>query len=158
MMLSSALIASVLNFSVVVFILVYFGRKPFAQFLVSRSETLKTTMAEAQKLAVEANAELLKWEQNWKATAKHASENRTAAQDSLKRFKEKTLIDAEAEADRIKKESELFWPHSVRTQVSKNISGRWRKQNAPPMLRRSNTIIYRRGTSIRFSLRHRRSM
>jgi len=105
---TNVIIASVLNFSVVVFIFVFFGRKPFAKFLVSRSESLKTEIEEAEKLAVEARAELSTWENNWNQATTHAQKNQEDCESSLRRFKEKTITQAKHEAERIKKEAELM--------------------------------------------------
>ncbi|MFM8316396.1 MAG: hypothetical protein ACKOA8_19120 [Deltaproteobacteria bacterium] len=105
---TNVIIASVLNFSVVVFIFVFFGRKPFAKFLVSRSETMKSSIQEAEKLVGEARQELSVWEKNWNEANAHAKQNQIDSENSLKRFKEKTLAEAKHEAERIKKEAELM--------------------------------------------------
>jgi len=105
---TNIIIASVLNFSLVVFVFVFFGRKPFAKFLVSRSETLKSEIEEAEKLASEARKDLVTWENNWNQASAHAQKNQQDCENSLKRFKEKTLANAKHEAERIKKEAELL--------------------------------------------------
>jgi F-type H+-transporting ATPase subunit b len=105
---TNVIIASVLNFSVVVFIFVFFGRKPFAKFLVARSEAMQNSIAEAEKHSAEAKAELVKWESNWSQAQSHAHQNQIDCENSLKRFTEKTLAEAKHEAERIKKEAELM--------------------------------------------------
>lgn len=105
---TNVIIASILNFSVVVFIFVFFGRKPFAKFLVSRSETMRSSIQEAEKLVGEARQELSVWEKNWSDANAHAKQNQIDSENSLKRFKEKTLAEAKHEAERIKKEAELM--------------------------------------------------
>ena len=105
---TSTIIASILNFAVVVFVLTYFGRKPFAQFLISRSESLKSSIGEAEKFAKEAQVELSKWEANWKSAESHAKKNEMDAKESLKKFQERTLADARHEAERIKKDAALM--------------------------------------------------
>jgi F-type H+-transporting ATPase subunit b len=105
---TSVVIASILNFSVVVFIFVFFGRKPFANFLASRSESIRKSIDEAEKLVQEARQELATWETNWKDAQSHAEQDKNDSATSLKRFKDKTLFDAAYEAERIKKEAELL--------------------------------------------------
>lgn len=105
---TNVIIASILNFSVVVFVFVFFGRKPFAKFLVTRSETLKNEIQEAEKLVSEARKELATWESNWSQANAHAQQNQQDSENSLKRFKEKTITSAKHEAERIKKETELM--------------------------------------------------
>lgn len=102
------IIASVLNFSVVVFVFVFFGRKPFGNFLMTRSQSLKTEIEEAEKVVSEARAELATWENNWSQATAHAQKNQQDSENSLKRFKEKTIAQANHEAERIKKEAELM--------------------------------------------------
>ncbi len=105
---TNVIIASILNFSVVIFVLVFFGRKPFAKFLVTRSESLKNEIEEAEKIATEAHKELATWEANWSQAKIHAQQNQLDSENSLIRFKEKTLAEAKHEAERIKKEAELM--------------------------------------------------
>ncbi|MBM4304293.1 MAG: ATP synthase F0 subunit B [Deltaproteobacteria bacterium] len=105
---TSVVIASVLNFSVMVGVFGFFGRKPFASFLVSRSEAVKKAIDEAEKLVQEARQELLTWESNWRQAHSHAEQDRNNGVASLKRFKDKILFEATHEAERIKKEAELL--------------------------------------------------
>ena len=105
---TNVIIDSILNFSIVVFIFVFFGRKPFAKFLVTRSETMKNSIDEAEKSVTEARKELATWEKNWVEAQSHAHQNKLDSENSLERFKAKTLADAKHEAERIKKEAELL--------------------------------------------------
>ncbi|NQW44281.1 MAG: ATP synthase F0 subunit B [Deltaproteobacteria bacterium] len=105
---TSTVIASLLNFSVVLFVLVYFSRKPFGQFLLARSESVKKQIGEAEKLSLEANAALAKWESHWNLAQTHAKQNHIDAVESLKKFKEKAILEAKQESDRMKKEADLM--------------------------------------------------
>lgn len=104
----NVVIASVLNFSIVLFIFIFFGRKPFAKFLLTRSEALKTSIDQSEKSVEQARKELLVWEQNWSEAQGHAKQNHIDCENSMKRLREKTLADAKHEAERISKEAELM--------------------------------------------------
>ena len=108
MMDTNVIIASILNFSVVVFIFVFFGRKPFATMMAARSESMKKAIDEAESLVKAAREELSTWETNWSQAKAHVEKDRKDSESSLERFKEKTLAVAKHEADRIRKESELL--------------------------------------------------
>lgn len=105
---TNVIIASVLNFAVVVFVFVFFGRKPFAQFLVNRSESFKLALKEAEKMVLEARADFSTWEVNWSEAQAHARQNKIDSENSLKKFQEKTLTEAKHESERIKKDAELM--------------------------------------------------
>ena len=105
---ASVVIASILNFSVVAFVFIFFGRKPFANFMAARSEAMKRDIAEAEALAKAAKQDLDVWDNNWNQAKIHAEKDRKDSEASLLRFKEKTLAEAKHEAERIKKESELL--------------------------------------------------
>jgi F-type H+-transporting ATPase subunit b len=105
---ANVVIASILNFSVVVFIFVFFGRKPFASFMAARSEGVKNLISEAEQMAKNAHEELSTWENNWNQAQAHALQDKKDSEASLIRFREKTLTEAKHEAERIKKEAELL--------------------------------------------------
>lgn len=105
---ANVVIASILNFSVVVFVFVFFGRKPFANFMAARSEAMKKNIDDAEAAVKIAREDLAKWETNWKQAQAHAQKDRLDSEASLQRFKEKTISDAKHESDRIKKETDLL--------------------------------------------------
>ena len=59
--MSGVVLASIFNFGVVAFILYYFGKKPFLNFLATRSETVGAQIVEATQLSESAAIELKKW-------------------------------------------------------------------------------------------------
>lgn len=100
--------APIVNFFVVAFILGFFGRKPFLVFLQSRSEAVGASISEAENLAKESSVFLSTWESNWNSSAQHISNMKRDAEEALKRFRADTLVHAEKETVRIKREAEML--------------------------------------------------
>src|SRR5687767_5646409 len=105
---NSDIIAPIVNFAAVVGILVYAGRKPMASFLAQRSESIKAQIQESEAQAAEARKMLAEWQANRNAADAHAKAAVEDATTTLKKFKERTIASAHAEAERIKKEAEMM--------------------------------------------------
>jgi len=103
----TVIIASIVNFAVVVFVVWWFLRKPAGQFLLNRSQVVGTTIQEAEKQANEASKLLSHWETNWNACEAHAKQLLDEARGGLEKFRDNALAMARTEADRIKKENHL---------------------------------------------------
>lgn len=97
----------VFNFLVVVFILVYFGRKPMAAFLVTRSETVANDIQTAEAESQRAMERLEVSQRNWDNSRAHATQQMEEAKSAMARLRESTLKSAHEEAARVKKESRL---------------------------------------------------
>jgi F-type H+-transporting ATPase subunit b len=106
--MSMIYLASILNFLAVVFILVYFGRKPFAQFLQERSDGIRNAMAEAESLSKDAFAQRDKWKSSWSQKDAYMRQQWDEAKAALKNQRERELATAKGEATRIEKDAELM--------------------------------------------------
>lgn len=91
----------IFNFFCVVAILVYFGRKPFAAFFVSRSERVAKAVTDAAAAKTAADAELARWTKAALEESKIRTEGETAAKAAMDRYREKTLAAARQEAERV---------------------------------------------------------
>ena len=100
-------IAPIVNFTVVAFIVFWFGRKPVLEFLANRSNQVAVAIAEGEKLSAEAEKSLTEWETNWKSLEAHAARANEDAKSAMKRFRENTLAAANGEAERIQKDAKL---------------------------------------------------
>lgn len=101
------ILAPVVNFLVVLFIVVYFGRKPLKDFLISRSDTIANQMKEAESRAEQSKRDLAEWETKWKQAQNEAATQLNEAKTAFARQREETLAFAQKEAERIKKEAKM---------------------------------------------------
>ncbi len=106
--MSADILAPLVNFAVVVFILVYFGRKPFVEFFASRSVSVSAAMTEAESYSRESMAEFSKWKKSASEKDMHVKQMEEDAKASIARLKERTLEHASLEAARIKKDAEMM--------------------------------------------------
>jgi|GEM_PF-4731525 len=101
-------IASCLNFAVVLAILGYFGRQPAKDFFKTRSEVLSKSVREAEAIAqaaIRAKSEMA----HKLATAKTEMVTRhREAEDSMTKLKVAALFKASQEAERIHRDSQLL--------------------------------------------------
>ncbi len=102
---TTLLLAPIVNFSVVAFVLIYFGRKPLAQMLAARSTSLATEIRGAEADEKEASAQLAQWEAKWNGSAAEAKQAQVDAQTRIASLKETTLATAKKQAERIVKEA-----------------------------------------------------
>jgi F-type H+-transporting ATPase subunit b len=101
------IVAPLVNFAVVVFILVKFGRQPLRDFLAARSKQIADAMREAEKESTEAKHQLAEAEKNWRASQANAQRFVEDAKSSIIRFREHALAAAKQEAERVRKEASL---------------------------------------------------
>ncbi len=106
--MSPEVLAPIVNFAVVVFILVYFGRKPFVDFFATRSVSVSAAMKEAEAFSRDALIDFEKWQKNFKEKDAHIRQMEVDSQSSLEKLKERTLAQAKTEAERIKKDASLM--------------------------------------------------
>lgn len=102
-----------MNFSAVVFILGFFGRKPFAAFLQARSENISKEMKEAETLYAETQSLLTKSQQDHSTRESHAKKSFDETKAMFSRLHEKTVSAAKAEAERIQKEAKMMGSNEV---------------------------------------------
>jgi len=102
------IIASVVNFAIMLFILWKYALPPMREFLAGRSQGVADSINEAEKLSGEADKLLSTWEANWKAAQRHAKEHFDEAKTGLEKFQKTTLTAAKKQADRIHKEGRLL--------------------------------------------------
>jgi len=100
-------LASIFNFALVLFIFWYFGRRPIASFLLDRSEIVATALKDAEEQSKSAGALLELWTKNWRASESHAKQQFEEAKAAVVRIRESTLASAHAEAERVRRETEL---------------------------------------------------
>jgi F-type H+-transporting ATPase subunit b len=105
---SSLYIAAIVNFLAVVFILVYFGRKPFSEFLSARSEGIRASMGEAENLSKDAFALRDKWKASWAEKDDYIKQQWEEAKAALKNQRDRELVSAKVEAERIGKDADLM--------------------------------------------------
>jgi len=98
---------AIVNFSAVVFILWYFGRKPTMTFLATRSDTVANTIREAEAQYRESEKSLKEWQRNRDASEAHAKTQFEEAKAAMVRQRESALAAAKTEAERVKRESRL---------------------------------------------------
>jgi ATP synthase F0 subunit b len=98
----------VVNFTVMVGFLGFFGRKPFKTFLAARSEEIKKLIDEAEKESKDVIAQFTKAQENSTHQEAHARQLREDAKATLERHREKTLEAAKSESTRIVKDGELL--------------------------------------------------
>lgn len=103
--MDTAVIASVVNFSVVIGVLVYAGRKPLATFLQSRSEAICGLIDEAERLSRESLASHGRWSSLLAASPGEVSKLRRDAELRVEKLKQESLENSRKETDRIERES-----------------------------------------------------
>lgn len=102
--METALIASVVNFGLVVGTLVFAGRKPLAQFLSNRSDTIQVAIAEAEKMARESRSEYDRWETLLANSRVESESFKRDAAALIETQRARSVADAHKEAERIENE------------------------------------------------------
>ena len=105
--MDTSVIASVVNFSVVVGVLVYAGRKPLATFLHSRSEAIRGLIDEAEKLSKESLTSHGRWSSLLADSPGEVAKLRRDAELQVEKLKRESLENSRKEMDRIERESGL---------------------------------------------------
>ncbi len=102
---STEFLSTLLNFSVVVFILWHFGRKPIAEGFQARSLAIGSSVQEARTLSEGAKADLAHWKSKADAAQAEINAQVKDAQASMAKFKETTLARVNMETKRISEEA-----------------------------------------------------
>lgn len=105
--MDSAVIAPIFNFALVVVVLYFAARKPFAAFLAQRSANVASQIAEGEQLSSEAEKSLALWESNWRSLEAHAKQLAEDARAAMTKVRETTLANARREAERIRHDGQL---------------------------------------------------
>lgn len=105
--MNSDLLAPIVNFGVVAFVLIYFGRKPFVDLLASRSQTLATEIRGAEAEGNEALGQLAQWETKWKGGEAEAAQIQSDAEKRMRALRATILAAAEKQAVRVVEETRL---------------------------------------------------
>ena len=103
----SLILASIVNFVLLIGVLAYFGRKPFLSFLASRRQAVATSMAAASREFEASHKALQEWQTKWNGAETEAAQARTDAGAALTREREQRLAASASEAQRVKKEAAL---------------------------------------------------
>lgn len=106
--MSPDVLAPIVNFLVVVFILVYFGRKPLVAFFATRSETVSASMKEAEVFSRQALADYSKWQKSFQDKDAHIRQMEEDSKSMVAKLKERTEVHAKNESERIKKDATLM--------------------------------------------------
>jgi F0F1-type ATP synthase membrane subunit b/b' len=101
-------IASCLNFAVVISVLVYFGRQPIVEFFQARSETLSKAVREAEAIAQSAIQAKAESEKKLNAAQAEMVLRRTEVDQNLQNAKQQALSRASQEAERIHRDSQAL--------------------------------------------------
>lgn len=104
--MSVEVLSTLLNFTVVVAILVHFGRKPIVGFFQTRSQTIGASVNEAKTLFVEAQQELEQWESRSRLAEAEIARQSEDARAAIVKFRESALSRANAESKRISEEAD----------------------------------------------------
>lgn len=105
---SAQFYAPIVNFAVVLLVLFYFGRKPFAEAVASRSADLAKAIRGAEAEAKEAQALLSTWEAKAKGSQAEAKQNFEDAQKRSSALSATTVVNARKQAERIVQEAKLI--------------------------------------------------
>jgi F0F1-type ATP synthase membrane subunit b/b' len=95
------------NFIVVVLILYFSLRKMSAQFLSHRSETIAASIAEGEKLSVDAAKLLNEWDSKWKQCEAYSKSMMDEAKITIERLRSNGLDKAKLESERIAREGTM---------------------------------------------------
>jgi F-type H+-transporting ATPase subunit b len=93
---------NVINLAIIIAILFFFGRKFLGSKLSERRSQIEEDIADAEKRAQKAKADLKEAEQKLADTQKEIENIRQSAQESAKKAKERILAENEKEVERIK--------------------------------------------------------
>jgi F0F1-type ATP synthase membrane subunit b/b' len=100
-------LSTLLNFSVVVFILWYAGRKPIAEFFAGRSKEISSSVNEARALSSQAQNLLQEWDGKNRSAASEIARQKEDAALSVSKLKEATALRVKSESKRIAEETKL---------------------------------------------------
>lgn len=105
--MDTIVLSGVVNFSLVVGILVYAGRKPFSAFLLSRSDGIRESIEEAEKLAKESKLTHDRWAFQMNQSSEEIQNMQREMAALVAAEKDQAFERASREADRIIREVSL---------------------------------------------------
>jgi F-type H+-transporting ATPase subunit b len=107
-------LASLINFGVLVFIVVRYGRKPLAASLLRRKETITREIEEAQRFRREAEARLKEYEARLEKIGEELERVRREFREQGERDKERIVREANERRERMKKDTDLLLAQEVK--------------------------------------------
>jgi|GEM_PF-1731114 len=105
--MNTELIAPIVNFSLVALTLIVFGRKPFCQYVESRSDGIKKAIDDAAALSNEAGKFFKEWQTRWNSLSQDLAQSKQDAEMNVKKFEVAALAAAAQESTRIAKDARL---------------------------------------------------
>jgi F0F1-type ATP synthase membrane subunit b/b' len=100
--------STLINFSVVMFIVWYFGKKPANDFLKNRAKSIADFVGSAQKAAAEAMAFFTDWKNRWSQREQEIASQWDEGRKLIARLKNQSEEFIKKEEKRIKLEAEQF--------------------------------------------------
>jgi F-type H+-transporting ATPase subunit b len=102
---SSSLIFSVLNFVLILGVIVYFARKPVAEYLEQRRQGIQRSLEDSAKLLSDAEAKLQEWNQRAGRLDAELSQIRETSRRIAEEEREEILAQARVSAERIQNDA-----------------------------------------------------
>lgn len=102
------IVASCLNFFIVVFIVWKFSRKPFSEMIVHRSEVIEISMHEAKENFEKASSFFHEWEVKWSNVEKVVMDEMESVKKMVSNLEFTRMSNAQKIADRLKEEAKLI--------------------------------------------------
>jgi len=106
-------LGAVLNFALLVFILVHFGRKPLAAALARRKESIMREIDDAQKLWAAAETRLKQYESRLERIAEEFERLRRESIEQGEREKARIIREAHERRERMRKDAELLLAQEI---------------------------------------------
>jgi F-type H+-transporting ATPase subunit b len=108
------LLYHVLNFALLVAVLVWFGRKPVRTFLAERRVGIVENLKGAEGVLAEAESRLTEWQRKIRSLDVELEQIRATARDRAEAERARILADAEAVAERIRRDAASVVGQEVR--------------------------------------------
>ncbi len=116
-----------INFGILVFVLVYFIRKPLGEYLQRRSRSVREKMEEAERLIKEAGEAKKLYEERLAGLGAEIDAFRKSVLEEMEKEKKKVLDEASALAARISDQARLAYEQEMRetmARVRSEVAGR----------------------------------
>lgn len=126
----------IINFAVLVGILIKFAGKPLKNYLVTRHNSIKEKLEEAERKAIEAEALRAKYEERLAGLEKELEAFKKDILEETEKERKKILADAEAFALRIKQQAGITYEQEVR-----EIRGKIKEEIARLTVEKAETLI-----------------
>jgi len=104
---SSSLLFSVLNFVLILGVIVYFARKPVAEYLEQRRQGIQRSLEDSAKLLSDAEAKLQDWNDRAGRLDAELSEIRATSRRIAEEEREEILAQARVNAERIQNDARV---------------------------------------------------